>query len=363
MVRVRLQDVAARAGVSVKTVSNVVNGYRHVAPDTRARVQLVLDEMGYRPNLAARNLRAGRTGVIALALPDLDNPYFAELTGSVVRAAEKHGLTVLVDQTEGLRDRELEVVEGFRNHLIDGLVMSPMALRAKDLTGRAAVDIPVVLLGEKFGAGAVDHVAIDNVAAAEAATAHLVALGRTRIAVVGDQPGSRRRSGVAHLRRQGWERALTAAGLDVDERLVAPVPAFDRQHGAAAVAALLDDGARPDALFCFNDTLAIGALRLLADRGIDVPGDVAVIGIDDVAEGRFAVPTLSTVAPDKAGIARTAVAMLAERLDPASEQRPPRDVRAGFELVARESTLGRSASAVSAVRAAAAVPPPRGTAR
>lgn len=343
--RVRLRDVAARAGVSVKTVSNVVNGYRHVSPEMRTRVQDVLDEMGYRPNLAARNLRAGRTGVIALALPELDNPYFAELADSVVTAAEKLGWTVLVDQTEGLRDREVAVVEGFRNHLIDGLIMSPMALGEADLMDRAQADIPLVLLGEKIGAGPVDHVAIDNVAAAEAATSHLVALGRTRIAAIGDQPQSSRESGVAHLRRRGWERALTTAGLGVDEGLAAQVPAFGRQHGRDAAAVVIDSGARPDALFCMNDTLAIGALRLLAERGIRVPEDVAVIGIDDVAEGRFATPTLSSVAPDKEGIARTAVSMLAERLEPGGEARPPRDVRAGFELVARESTLGSAVSA------------------
>jgi len=356
-VRVRLRDVAARAGVSVKTVSNVVNGYRHVSPDMRARVQVVLDEMGYRPNLAARNLRAGRTGVIALALPELDNPYFAELAGSVVRAAEEHGWTVLVDQTEALRDREVAVVEGFRNHLIDGLIMSPMALGENDLAARAEADIPLVLLGEKIGAGPIDHVAIDNVSAAEAATAHLLGLRRYRISAVGHQPRSSRESGVAHLRRRGWERALAAAGIEVEEALVAPVSAFGRQQGADAVAALLDSGARPDALFCFNDTLAFGALRLLADRGIRVPEDVAVIGIDDVAEGRFTVPTLSSVAPDKEGIARTAVSMLAERLERGTVSRPPRDVRAGFEVMARESTLGRPVSG------AAAAPPPRGTER
>jgi DNA-binding LacI/PurR family transcriptional regulator len=356
-VRVRLRDVAARAGVSVKTVSNVVNGYRHVSPEMRTRVQAVLDEMGYRPNLAARNLRAGRTGVIALALPELDNPYFAELTGSVVRAAEDLGWTVLVDQTEGVRDREVAVLEGFRHHLIDGLILSPMALGETDLVERAEADIPLVLLGEKISAGPADHVAIDNVAAAEAATAHLLSLGRTRVAAIGHQPQSSRESGVAHLRRRGWERALGSAGIAVEPDLVARVPAFGRQHGAEAAARLLDGGARPDAFFCFNDTLAIGALRLLADRGIRVPEEIAVIGIDDVAEGRFTVPTLSTIAPDKAGIARTAVRMLAERLDGNGAERPPRDVRAGFEVVARESTLGRD------VTAAAGAPPPRGTPR
>ena len=334
--RVRLRDVADRAGVSVKTVSNVVNGYVHVAPETRSRVQAVLDEMGYRPNLAARHLRTGRTGVIALALPELDNPSFAELTGFVVQAAEEHGWTVLVDQTDGLRDREVLVASGIRNHLIDGLILSPVAIGTEDLVRRGPEDIPLVLLGEKISTGPVDHVAIDNVAAARAATEHLLAQGRTRIAAIGGQPGAP--SGVAHLRRRGWEDALLAAGRPTDDGWVAEVPTFRREHGAEAMAALLDRDDPPDAVFCFNDTLALGALRMLADRGLRVPEDVAVIGLDDIQDGRFSVPTLSTIGPDKEYIARTAVRMLAERLGDGGGALAPRDVRAGFDLVVRGST-------------------------
>jgi DNA-binding LacI/PurR family transcriptional regulator len=339
---IRLRDVAAQAGVSVKTVSNVVNGYVHVAPETRARVQAVIDETGYRPNMTARNLRSGRTGVIALAVPELDNPYFAELTRFVVEEAEKHGWTVLVDQTDGLVDRERAVATGFRHQLIDGLILSPAALGGDDLAGRGADDLPLVLIGEKLGAGPHDHVGIDNVAAARAATTHLLELGRRRVAAIGHQPDSSEHSGVAHLRRRGWEAAHEAAGLPIEEGLLGEVPSFRPEHGAAAIVRLLDHEPRADAAFCFNDTLAIGVLRALADRGIRVPEDVAVIGLDDVVEGRFVVPRLSTVAPDKRGIARIAVDLLAARLGARGAQRAPRDVRVGFELVARESTLGRT---------------------
>ena len=343
--RVRLQDVADRAGVSVKTVSNVVNNYVHVATKTRARVQAVLDETGYRPNLSARQLRSGRTGLIALALPELDNPYFAELTRFVVQAAEERGWTVLVDQTDGLRDREQAVSSGFRHHLIDGLILSPVSLDEHDLAGRSPGDTPLVLLGEKLSGGPADHVAIDNVAAARTATAHLVAQGRRHVAAIGEQPNSSQESGVAHLRRRGWEEALQAAGLPVVPELVAEVASYRRSDGAAAMAGLLDLGRPLDAVFCFNDTLALGALRALADRGKRVPEDVAVIGLDDVDDARFAVPGLSTVAPDKAFIASTAVAMLAERLEDGGQDLAPRDVRAPFELVVRESTEGRRATA------------------
>ena len=179
-------------------------------------------------------------------------------------------------------------------------------------------------------------------AAAPAATTHLLGLGRRRVAAIGHQPDSSEHSGVAHLRRRGWEAAHEAAGLPIEEELLAEVPSFRPEHGAAAIVRLLDQELGPDAAFCFNDTLALGVLRALADRGVRVPEDVAVIGLDDVVEGRFAVPRLSTVSPDKRGIARTAVDLLAARLAAQGSLREPRDVRVGFELVARESTLGRT---------------------
>jgi DNA-binding LacI/PurR family transcriptional regulator len=341
-VATRLQDVAERAGVSVKTVSNVVNGYLHVSTATRRRVQSAIDELGYRPNLSARTLRSGQSGVIALALPELDMPYFAELARFVIEVADVHGLTVLVDQTDGLAEREQLVMSGIRGHLIDGLVLSPVATGAEALA-RWVGQVPIVLLGEKVSHGPVDHVAIDNVAAARLATEHLVDAGCTRVVAIGDQPDSPQGSGAALLRRRGYQQALRGRGMAVEERHIAATPSWRRQDGASAMAALLDADARPDGAFCFNDTLALGALRMLAERGLRVPEDVAVIGIDDVEDGRFAVPSLSTVAPDKEQIARTAVQMLVDRMQ-GGVDRGPRDVSADFRLCLRESTARRPAA-------------------
>ena len=163
--RVSLKDVAERAGVSIKTVSNVVNKYQHVTPAMRARVQQAIDELGYRPNLTARHLRKGRTGIIALAVPELGNPYFAELAGAVIDAAAAHDFTVLLDHTRGDREQEVLVSQGFRARVIDGLILSPLELEAEDLRGREA-DVPLVLLGEREYDLPYDHIAIDNVAAA-----------------------------------------------------------------------------------------------------------------------------------------------------------------------------------------------------
>ncbi|MGC4811573.1 LacI family DNA-binding transcriptional regulator [Micromonospora sp. DT228] len=331
--RHRLKDVAERAGVSVKTVSNVVNGYVHVRPDTRARVEEAIAELNYRPNLSARHLRKGRTGVIALAVPELDIPYFAELARYVVTAAAAYGWTVLIDQTGGRREQERVVASGITDHLIDGLIFSPLALTAEDL---ASLDgTPMVLLGERVEHGPADRVVIDNVAAAREITEHLITLGRRRIAAIGSQRTDEGAS--ARLRLAGYRDALLAAGLDYDETLVAPAPAWHRADGAAAMRGLLTSGVRPDAVFCFNDTLALGALRALHEAGLRAPEDVAVVGFDDIEDGRFSIPTLSTVAPDKERIAQLAVELLANRLD-GDRTAPTRELSAPYRLELREST-------------------------
>jgi DNA-binding LacI/PurR family transcriptional regulator len=337
--RASLKDVARLAGVSPKTVSNVIHGYEHISEETRGRVQRALEELNYRPNLSARHLRAGRSGIIALAVPWLGIPYFAELADCVIRAAEGHGWTVLIDQTDGLAERERLVTAGIRDQLIDGLILSPLALGHEELQRRTD-DTPLVLLGERIHDGPADHVAIDNVAAAKAATAHLVGLGRRRIAAIGDQRDAG--PGTAWLRLAGYTDALRDAGLAVDRRLVMPAPSYHRQDGAEAMTRLLDLDEPPDAVFCFNDLMAFGAIRAILSRGLRVPGDVAVVGFDGIEEGRFSTPTLTTISPDKRQIARLAVALLHERLGSGRDQ-PPRERQADFSLVVRESTAAPGA--------------------
>lgn len=334
--RHRLKDVAERAGVSVKTVSNVVNGYLHVRPDTRARVEEAIAELNYRPNLTARNLRMGRTGVIALAVPELDSPYFAELASHVVAAAAELGWTVLVDQTGGGREQERAAATGIGDHVIDGLILSPLALTADDLASLAG--LPMVLLGERVDHGPADHVAIDNVSAAREITTHLIEIGRRRIAAIGTQATPEAAS--ARLRLAGYVAALVDAGIGYDERLVAPAAAWRRADGAAAMRDLLASDVRPDAVFCFNDPLALGVLRALHEAGLRVPEDVAVAGFDDIEDSRFSVPTLSTIAPDKERIARLAVELLNGRIN-GDREAPPRELSMPYRLAFRESTLGR----------------------
>lgn len=333
-----LRDVAKLAGVSVKTVSNVVNDYAHVTAGTRARVQHAIEELNYRPNPAARTLRKGRSGIIGLAVPEVGIPYFAELAGLIVDAAAEQSWTVLIDQTGGLLERERLVSEGMRAHLLDGLIFSPIAMGPEELAARRD-DTAMVLLGERIFDGPADHVAIDNVAAARDATAHLIALGRRRIGAIGDQrhvPSGR----TAHLRLAGYRQALAEAGLPYDEELVLPADDYHRTNGAEMMARLLALDEPPDAVLCFADLIALGALRTVLAGGLRVPEDVALVGFDDIEDGRFSTPTLTTIRPDKAEIARVVLSLLLSRIvEPPGK--PPREVQAGYELVVRESTAGR----------------------
>ena len=330
-------DVARLAGVSQKTVSNVVNGYPHVSPRLRAKVQRAIDELGYVPNNTARTLRTGRTGIIALALPNLSIPYFAELARYVTQEAEKHGFTILIDQTDGLEQREHLIAKGLRRHVIDGLIFSPLAMRKDDLAA-AASSTPMLLLGERELPSSVDRVVIDNVRAAREATEHLLQLGRRRVAAVGG-PVDDKTTGTGVLRVRGYRAALEAAGL-YDARLVIPTKRLLRSSGAEAAERLLELPRKPDALFCFNDLVALGAIHVLRRHGVRVPDDVAVVGFDDSEEAGYSNPTLTTVRPDKEGIAKAAVELLVGRLNGSRRDEAPKELVLEHRLIVRESTSG-----------------------
>lgn len=331
---VRLEDVARHANVSAKTVSNVVNNRPNIAPATRARVEAAMAALGYRPNLSARSLRAGRTGLLTLAIPDLSAPYFAELAHSIIRTARDRGFTVLIEETEGVREREAEALSGPTSLLVDGTIISPLALEGTDLEAVRG-SAPVVLLGERLGAGNADHIGIDNVAAARDATRHLVRTGRRRLAVVGHQADPA--AATAHLRMQGVEEGLRD---EPRARLLSgavPVAGYTWAEGAAAADRYLQRSERPDALICFNDELAIGAMRRLTELGYQVPGDVAVVGIDDIALAERVTPSLTSVAPDKETLAAAALDSIMERLA-GSRSQESKDLVVPHRLVVREST-------------------------
>ena len=326
-----LKDVAVLAGVSVKTVSNVVNGYDFVKPENRRRVEDALNATGYRPNIGARNLRRGRTGFIALVVPELSIPYFGELAGGIIAAAAEHDWSVLIEQTQGDRARERKVIADLGPHMVDGAIVSPQAVAPDDV---ATPGVPVVLLGEHPLPLPLDHVGIDNVTAARTAVRHLIDLGRTRIAAIGQHPTR----GTATQRLAGYRQAIAEAGLP---ELVAPALRYHHSDGAAAMSQLLDQAEPPDAVFCFNDMLALGAIRAAHDRGVRIPHDLAVVGFDNTEHSAYSIPALTTIAPDKAALAKAAVDLVHRRATggaTGNEDFPPQDVAIPFALEVREST-------------------------
>ncbi|WP_237742817.1 LacI family DNA-binding transcriptional regulator [Actinopolymorpha alba] len=327
-----MHDVARHAGVSQRTVSNVVNGYAHVAPATRARVQASIEALHYRPNPIARRLRRGRTSTVTLALPSLHERYFADLAAAVVAEARLRELKVLVETTEGDREVELRILRG-GDLLTDGVIMSAVALTAEDEKIRHP-DYPLVLVGDRQLRSQIDHVGADNRRAAREAVLHLLDTGRRRIALLGVGHGPTR---TFNLRRRGYTDALTRYKLPVDERLLID-STWTRAGGEAAIARHLASDSPPfDAVFAMNDSAAFGAMRAVLRSGLKVPADVAIVGFDNIDEAHSSVPSLTSVGPAYADIARAALDLLQVQADSQGE-RQPEQRRVPFELHVRESS-------------------------
>jgi DNA-binding LacI/PurR family transcriptional regulator len=329
---VTMSDVARLAGVSKMTVSNVVNNRPGVSDPVRRRVLEAVQQSGYRLNVNARTLKAGRTGVIGLAVPGVDQPYFGMLGEHVIAAAGAKGFHVAIEQTGAAAEGEAEAINQSHRLQFDGLILSAVILDPREQPGNWS-DFPIVLLGERDFGKTMDHVGMDNEAGSRAATEHLIERGCRRIANVtgwsleGVHVGSRR--------HRGYTDALKAAGIPVDPTLVC-LSGMGLETGRRAVHDLHEAGVDFDGIVAITDTVAQGVLRGLADLGLRCPEDVRVIGFDDITVSEFLTPSLSSVAPDHRWMAERAVELIAARLE--DPNRPPEEHTAPFELKIREST-------------------------
>lgn len=312
-----------------------MNGVVPVSAPTRLKVEQAMQELDYVPNLSARGLRNGRSGVIGLALPDLATPFSAELAHNVVEVAHEQGWSVQIEETGLDPQREQDLMTRARSNLIDGLILNPVVLQESAV--KVGVSLPpVVLLGEVTQHIA-DRVFVDSMAAARDMTLALAKPGRRRIAVLG--VNAARQSSTAIHRAAGYESALETLGIPPDDELLIRCEKWTSESAAAALDTWLDSHPVPEALFCFTDSMALGALNVLWKRGIRVPDDIAVAGFDDVADGRFAVPSLTTVSFDKRRIASEALRLLTERMtDRDSSQRV---VQVDYSIVERDSSTPR----------------------
>ncbi|TGY38600.1 LacI family transcriptional regulator [Microbacterium laevaniformans] len=329
---VSVKDVAAAAGVSVGTVSNVLNRPEKVAAETVTRVQSAIERLGFVRNDAARQLRVGRSRAIGLVVLDTANPFFAEVARGAEERAAAEDLAVLLGNSDHLRDREDAYLDLFREQRVNGVLLTPTARDAWPIERLRAAGIPVVLVDAEDHERRVPSVAVDDVEGGFLAAAHLLALGRRRLAFV---------SGPAHVRQvadrlAGARRALDAvsdATLEIIDVDALTVLAGRRVGDALAARAPAD---RPDAVFCANDLLAVGLLQGAAILGgIRVPEQLALIGYDDIDFAATAVVPLSSIRQPARSIGATAVELLLETLD---DPAATRAVRFRPELVVRAST-------------------------
>jgi DNA-binding LacI/PurR family transcriptional regulator len=330
--RATVRDVAARAGVSPKTVSNVLNGTFRVSPDTRQRVEEAMLALDYVPNLSARGLRNGRTGMIAVALPDLRMSYSAEMCTYFVEAAAQRGLHVQLEQTGESKERETELMSRARAQLIDGLILNPVLLETTAVQRGVALP-PVVLIGE-VDQPIVDHVWIDNVAAIREITELLIDQGHRRIAILGAGPMA-----TAQLRLKGYWQALEAAGIPAEESLEIGCRLWNSPGAADSFGAYLDQHPVPEAVVCMTDSLAMGVISALHARGLSVPEDVSVVGYDNITDSATTIPPLTTIDFDKQLFAETAIQVLTDRI--ADPGKPIMSVTLPHRIVRRSSTRQR----------------------
>ncbi|TDD72660.1 LacI family transcriptional regulator [Jiangella aurantiaca] len=333
-------DVAHEAGVSAMTVSNVINGRPGVSAETRLRVLATISKLGYQVNLAARHLRAGRTGAVGLIVPDIDRPYYAQLASRLAKGVEKRGLHLVVERTGGDAERELEAISFGRLRMYDGVVISPLRVDAADLD-QLHFETPVVFIGERPVPKTFDHVMMDNVGGARQATQHLLTTGSRRIAVVGGRHDDHV-DDMPSLRTRGYRQAHVELGVQVDEQLVVEVESFDPGAGFQAVRRLHESGIAFDGVFALTDAAAMGVLRALADLRVEVPRDVQVIGFDNGKETEFLVPRLSSVEPGNETMADRVLELLEHRVaaarDGGKDAPDPVTTIVTAQLALREST-------------------------
>lgn len=334
-----MKDVAALAGVSTKTVSNVVTGTVAVREETRRKVEAAMLQLDFVPNLSARGLRNGRSGIIAVALPDLATAFSAELLHRIVEAAHERGLAVQIEETATEPEREKELVSRARAHLVDGLILNP--IRLEDSVVRYADRLPPVVVIGEVEQNRADHVRIDSRLAAADATRHVLARGATRVAVIGADDDPSIATATSRLRLEGVHDALREAGLPRDPALEVNRLPWSMAGGADAARTLLGRGVPFDAIVALTDSLALGALHTLHDHGIRVPDDVIVTGFDDVEFSKYTSPSLTSVAFDRQAFAVAALGLLESRMN--DRGAAPRALTLSHHLLQRSSTDGRPA--------------------
>lgn len=334
MSKLTLEKIARLSGVSRSTVSRVVNNHSSVKPEVRARVLRVIEETGYHPDPAARSLAGYRSGILGLVVPRavqflFTDPYYPRLMQGITQACNLHDyiLSLFLFHTA---DEEAKLTPRvLRNQLVDGVIVSALPIDDPFVAQLLEFEVPFVMIGRpEDEATNISYVNVDNVGGAFQATNHLLRLGRKRIATITGHLNTT----VGCDRRQGYIEALNSRGLAVDEVLITEGD-FTESGGFMAMQRLLPAG--PDAVFVASDTMAYGALRALRTAGIRVPGEIAVVGFDDLPSSATTDPPLTTMRQPIRRLGAQAVENLIDILN--NDPLPPRRTVATAQLVIRKS--------------------------
>lgn len=332
---VTIRDVARRAGVSVATVSRVVNRSPHrVTPATERRVRSAVRALGYRANIIAQGLKNRSSRTVALIVPDISNPFFPAIARGIEDTARAHGYAVLLCNTYEDLDRENAYLGLLRNRWVDGVIFATVGSNTRHLRALRRARLPVVLVARDVEGLAIDTVRVDNFRGEYEATQHLLRLGHRRIAHIAGPPALH----VAAERRRGYLEALRTAGLE--EEAVIVEGDFTADGGRRAMTAALHARPPVTAVAAANDLMAIGALEALRQLAARVPEDVAVVGFDDITFASLVSPALTTVAQPKYRMGQMAMERLLQLLQ-GGDARTRQTVLVP-ELVVRESCGARS---------------------
>ncbi|MFI7385490.1 LacI family DNA-binding transcriptional regulator [Streptomyces sp. NPDC049813] len=336
---VGIKDVARVAGVSVGTVSNVINRPTTVADQTRARVLAAIDRLGYVRSESARQLRAGRSRIMGLLVLDMGNPFFVDVARGAERAARDAGLGVMVCNSAQSASEEAEYLSLFAEQRVRGVLLTPAEATGRTVEAFRRHDIPFVLV-DRVAEGATEcSVSVDDVNGGALAVRHLAGAGHRRIAYVSGPPALNQ----VEDRRQGALRALAEAGLPASALHELPTERLDVAAGRDAGARLLGLADRPTAVFCANDLLALGVLQSMYAAGVRVPEDVAIVGYDDIEFAAAAAVPLTSVRQPAVTMGALAAGLLLEEIAAADDPGTAHEHRRVVlqpELVVRGSSLG-----------------------
>ena len=335
-----VKDVAALAGVSVGSVSNVINRRDSVRPDVRERVEAAIEELGYKPNPTAQALRRGTSPLVGVAIFDLTNPFFMEAAAAMERVLSREGYIMTLSSTHASVQEERDLLEVLGRQAVRGVLLTPADSTHEAATRLAAEGTPVVLFDAADTPAGLPSVSIDDRAGAALAIEHLLALGHERICFLNGPADMRqsvqRLAGVQDA-IEHWQR-LT--GSDSVQLTVCNAQAYTAQAGYAATedaiaeAQAASDGAKPTAVFCANDLLAVGVMSALRVGGVSIPDDVSVIGFDDIPLARWATPSLSSVIQDFDALGQASLRLSDELVEGA----PAHSICLKPQLVVRAST-------------------------